>query len=192
MSIIGWLGLDRTEYRNFPFLPPDRADEEITIGRPPYLFLFAVPHGNEEQRLYLGLESDETFAVLPEFSVRPASSQCSVEVRPGKSGRMVRVCVIVKPAEQPAEDDELLLDLEASGGVPPCRIVVRRTKCHISTTLVDRRGKALPLLPQTRATLLWQGWKRYQELIVTGRDFFLGYSHATFRLVSQPPIGLAC
>jgi hypothetical protein len=76
--------------------------------------------------------------------------------------------VRVPGAGREAPDDEHRFHLVADGR-EVAEVVLRRTACRVNTWLVECQGDGdgpagEPLLPETRAALLWLGWNHFREL----------------------------
>ena len=149
------------------------------------VFLFADSPSGDEARLPLRLEGDRD-GRLPEFTLVTPTSGCRLELHRSEEGGIVEVTLIVPAAPESGRDDEVavLLRGQPERGTPSCLVLLRRTACLINTALLDRHGGSSPLWPQTRAALLFHGWKRYQELVALKR-FSTGLSGADV-LVFRP------
>jgi len=152
------------------------------------LFRFAAGPDDEELRLIICLASDPPVAAdePPKLRLASAPDGSSVVVEAGDTAGAFRVLVIL-PAGVPAPDDaELVLEIieKPAGAVPPCRIRVRRTACRIDTALVEGLDEEQSLSDQTRAALLWFGWRRYSQVMALKR--FRGSKSGSAVLVFRP------
>jgi hypothetical protein len=132
---------------------------------------FAVEQGPEPVRLELALIADPTVADPPALALISPPGGCRLEVPAVDSGSPFRYLVVVEPPADSSAEDEITIDLAdtARQRVPPCRIILRRARCVIQTALVQGDGSQPALSPQTRAALLWRGWRRYAELVAVKR-----------------------
>jgi hypothetical protein len=150
-----------------------------------YVVRFAVAHSDGEVRCCLELQGEDEHRP-PALTLHTTAARCTLHVVAAKTPGVFRCCLVVPPAPAGSADDELTFHLrgEQPGGVPPCRVEFRRTSCTIDATLLGTPGAEHILGPQTRAALLWHGWKRYQALIGLKR-FTTGRSGSDV-LVFQP------
>jgi hypothetical protein len=138
------------------------AAEPAAPSGPP-TFLFAAQQDGKESKLYLDLLTGEPSPVLrPELA--PPPEGCRVEFVNAETPDRLRICLTVPPAPPGADDDELTFQLRVQAA-PACHVVLRRTTCKLTTPLIERHGEISPRWPQTRAALLWYGWKRYREIV---------------------------
>ncbi|MCE5336853.1 MAG: phosphotransferase, partial [Desulfobacteraceae bacterium] len=118
---------------------------------------------SEEARLCIDLISSEEEADPPSVTICAAPPGCRLEISAGKEIGHFCLCLTVPPSETPDRDDEVRVDI--GGDVPPCLVVLRRTACRISTSLMDSPHSRESLLPQTRSALLWYGWNRFRDIV---------------------------
>ena len=154
---------------------------------PEIVLRFAASQETETVSMTIELAAEATVASPPRLVARTALGGGPIPIEPGAGrgspdpahgqGRdrfVITYTMKVPPAAEPDRDDQVVIDVEeaeGSGqGVPPCRIVLRRTTCRIEPALL---GLDL-LTPETTAALLWQGWGQFRELVglkrfLTGR-----------------------
>jgi hypothetical protein len=121
----------------------------------------------------------------PQLVLEPADTGAALSfagVAPPDSLHFV-LSVPAAPDGAAAEDDQLAFCVRGGPGVPPCRVVLRRTAWQVRAPLIERE-KGGDVLPQTRAALLWYGWKRYRGLV--GLKRFTSGLSGTDVLVFQP------
>jgi hypothetical protein len=149
------------------------------------VFRFAAGHGDGEVRCYLDLQSEEALGP-PALTLHTTATDCGLQFIESSKPGCFRYCLTVPAAPPGTADDQLTFHLRAEppGQVPPCRVELRRTSCTIDATLLGSQGPGHILGMQTRAALLWHGWKRFQALIGLKR-FTTGRSGSDV-LVFQP------
>lgn len=115
----------------------------------------------------------------------PGATLEVAETAPGSYS--VRVGI---PALPPGEqDDALLLQLTSShDGPPPLSIELRRTHSEIQWGLLGRDAAGSLPDEQTRAAILWHGWRRFSR-VVGLRQFTGGFSESHV-LLAQPQLKL--
>ncbi len=130
------------------------------------VYQFGAEQSNRPVLLCLDLTTDSDGASVPELAIDTTTANCRIEIADGKSERTFRISILVPPASDLHQDDEVVIRLAGeSHEVPPCRLVLRRSTCKIGTALIERHRSDIPLRKQTRAALLWYSWKRYQEIV---------------------------
>ncbi|MFO0954275.1 MAG: phosphotransferase [Isosphaeraceae bacterium] len=110
-------------------------------------------------------------AAPPALSFRiVGGSETVVEPEEGPTHLTVRyVLVFAVTPDGPAEADwESVGDLEGPG-VPPCRVVVRRSGGRVVSALVGRGVKPYQPEPEVEAALRWHAWGRASELVALKR-----------------------
>lgn len=131
-----------------------------------WVFCFAVSQGAGRAALWLAFALDGASS-MPKLNV--VSGSCRAEIgSPFKSASgTFEVCVIVELPDRPADDDQLefVVSDTNSGGLPTCRILLRRTGCRINSALVERSKIGVPLRDSMQAALLWYGWRRFREIV---------------------------
>lgn len=129
---------------------------------------FAAPQGPSSTRLVLYVVSDDSTAPSSDPAPDPSSSAGLESVPTGVAG-VFRYDLIVPPPGDPEIDDEVTIDLRSPDGLPDAQVILRRSTCRISAALVERDHDPVPLADETRAAMLWQGWRRFQEIVVLKR-----------------------
>ena len=150
----------------------------------------AAPQGKSPVQVALELETDA--AVAPGLLARTGHGRtwdvapASIDGRPGVALYVVEVAPPANPAAN--DDDEVTIDLAGpdGAGVPPCRVLLRRSACVISAALVARGEdqRALDARAQAEAALRWQAWGRASELVLL-KQFETGRG-GTEVLVARP------
>ena len=129
-------------------------------------YRFAVELCRRQVRLPLRLQSPAPVSVPPALRLSCALSRAELEVRPAAGGGGFEVTIVVPDLPEGAGEEELVFAITGDGdGVPGCEVLLRRAACRITEALIQRGPGAVPLRPQTRAALLWYGWRRYSELV---------------------------
>ncbi len=149
------------------------------------VFHFAAEHADGELQLPLDLLTGT--AAAPDLALEPpaggATLTCAGPCGEGAHRYLLTVPAAV-PEGDPLADDELTFTVRGLEGVPPARVVLRRTAWRLDTALLERQRQGPALWPQTRAALLWYGWGRYRALVGLKR-FTSGLSGSDV-LVFQP------
>ena len=134
---------------------------------------FAGEHTDQPVWLLLEVPQDAT-------ATRPARLGLEGAVPAGATVEEVewldgglRCSVAVPGSGMMAEDDEHAFRVVAPGRTV-AEVVLRRTTCRVNTWLVDdqdpdNRVGGSQLLPETRAALLWYGWRRFLEVMILKR-----------------------
>jgi hypothetical protein len=140
-------------------------------GGPEVVVRVAAPQGKEPVTVGLELETDGAAAPTLTAHTRGRKDQEVTPVPVETKQGVVRYILQIDPPADPTADDEVTIDLRDPVGsdVPPCRVVLRRTRCQVSAALVGQGEGCCPLGPETEAALRWQGWKRASELVVLKR-----------------------
>src|SRR4051794_161612 len=127
------------------------SDEERRAGGdgPETIIRCATSQGPEPVRLDLDLVADPSSPAPPDLTVRSAPVGCRIESLTG-DGTRFRSRLIVEPPADPEADDQVIVDLaDADGrGVPPCRVVLRRSTLPLRLALLGSAGSASDLDPQ--------------------------------------------
>jgi hypothetical protein len=146
---------------------------------------FAAEQADQPLELTLYLKLDAP-GPADDWHPRPDLPGALARVSATADPHIVRVVVSVPPPADPRQDDSLGFRLSGEGNpaVPDCRIELRRTVCRISSALVERNAEDPPVRDQTRAALLWHGWRRYQE--VAGLKRFTSGKSGSDVLVFRP------
>jgi len=124
---------------------------------------FAAEHTDQELLLFVDLPTGAAGSP-PNLSWQSSAPGCALSVVGESQPGTWRLRLSIPPAPAPAQDDEVTFQITAADRNRLAKVLLRRTNCRISTTLLGRPGQANPLWAQTRAALLWFGWKRFQEL----------------------------
>lgn len=136
------------------------------VGAEAGVYRFAVEHSERGVRLAVALGSEPPSAEPPPLVLEPAAAGTRLGVRPSATVGRFTVTIDVPDPPADGDEDELTLAVRSDApGVPPCRLVLRRTCCRISAGLVQRDARSAALRPETRAALLWHAWGRYAELV---------------------------
>jgi uncharacterized protein associated with vWA-MoxR-VMAP ternary system/HD domain-containing protein len=130
---------------------------------------FGVSHGAGPQTVRVAFDPSPTGQ--PDIALNGAPDGSTVHLERSASASATAALITLPAAPPDQDDDELRFELEAQSSVEIRRypIVVRRTRCAISTALVSRETDAAPLPAQMRAALLWYSWRRYSEVIALKR-----------------------
>jgi hypothetical protein len=159
---------------------------------------FAAEHAAGELHLFADLRADDSAAPPPSLTLTLCAAARLGPLQAVAPGTY-RVEVVVPAAPAGTADDEVVLRL-VGAGVTPARVRLRRTAWSIDPTLVVRQRhgpprpaapgqrprNADPLAPQTRAALLWHGWRRFTGLVAL-KCFETGLSGSDV-LVAQPQL----
>ncbi len=149
------------------------SDDERAAGTDVWGVVIRVAAPQRNEPVSVALELDTDGASAPRLAARIQDGRAwdieptVIEKRPA----VARYVLSVDPPRDPATDDEVTIDLRGpeGTGVPPCRVVLRRTHCQASAALVRESEACCSLAPETEAALRWQGWKRASELVVLKR-----------------------
>ena len=148
---------------------------------PGHVFRFAANFAEQPLRLGLRLVSDNGNSSEPQLEIESRMTGIQIECEPGNANETSSsICVfaVVPSTNETDRDDDIEFDIHnrAGQGIPPCHVILRRTRCQINTTLANRHKpgeelseEAARALQFARATLLWHGWNRYEEVVCLKR-----------------------
>jgi hypothetical protein len=139
-------------------------------------------------RILLELEMDSLTSPAPKPDFQAVGGTCRGRLISGSAPGRFRYRLVVDPAKDLTTDDEVTISVtdKSSSGVPPCKILLRRSTCKIRSAFLESGTTSPNLDPQTRAALGWHAWTHYSKLVVLKRfDRGLGDSDV---LVIRPQV----
>jgi putative nucleotidyltransferase with HDIG domain len=161
-------------------------EQEPHAGSSTPVFNFAAEQAKKQGRIVLELETGSPVSTPPTLVLQPSVGKCEWRSLSGGAPSRIRYEVILGRARDLNRDDEVIVTVEdpSGAGVPPCKIVLRRSTCKISTGLMRLGASPADMAPQTQAALLWLACNRYSTLVVLKR-FTTGFGGSDVLVVRR-------